>query len=184
MVNVNKENKTIVLYGDIEEDMIAQCIVGLLEILKIDADKELKEVGYVRKDISLYITSYGGLMLDALGLIEFIMKSKTKINTYCTSYIMSAAFAIFLAGEKRYASEGSEIMYHQLSSGGRGTIKDVDTCLDRMKRGQKRMEDLVVSRTKISREKLESVKEKQIDWYMDIKEALELGVVTDVLESA
>ena len=50
-----------------------------------------------------------------------------------------------------------------------------------MKRLQKWIEDLTVRRTSIKKARLKEVYKEKIDWYIPAEEALELGVIDEIL---
>ena len=50
-----------------------------------------------------------------------------------------------------------------------------------MKRLQKKVEELTLQKTKISRKKLDEIYNHKKDWYMDSTEALNLGVVDEII---
>ena len=53
--------------------------------------------------------------------------------------------------------------------------------IERLKRLQKKIEDLTISKTNISRKKLREVLKNKVDWYMTAKEAVDLGVIDGVI---
>jgi ATP-dependent protease ClpP protease subunit len=72
-------------------------------------------------------------------------------------------------------------LYHQVSSGARGTAKDMEEEVIEMKRLQKMIEEHTLEYTKIKKEKLRSVYDTKHDWYIDSKEALKLGIIDQIL---
>jgi ATP-dependent Clp protease protease subunit len=53
--------------------------------------------------------------------------------------------------------------------------------LEESKRLQEKLENLTLSRTKISKKKLAEILENKIDWYMTAEEALALGVIDEII---
>lgn len=68
-----------------------------------------------RKRVTLRISSYGGDVYSALGIIGRMRKSKCLIDTEGYGKIMSAATAVLAAGHKRSMSEFAEFMHHESS---------------------------------------------------------------------
>lgn len=111
----NIDNRTFYLSDNVDNESIGKLTWKFLQQIQEDDEKDEKEKDYKREPIKLYINSYGGFVDDMWGLIDIILNSKTPIYTYCTGYAMSAAFNIFLAGNKRYCYKHSTFMYHQMS---------------------------------------------------------------------
>lgn len=68
-----------------------------------------------RKRVTLRISSYGGDVYAALGIIGRMRKSKCLIDTEGYGKIMSAATAILAAGHKRSMSTLAQFMHHESS---------------------------------------------------------------------
>lgn len=68
-----------------------------------------------RKAITIKISSYGGDVYAALGIIGRMRESKCQIITKGYGKIMSASTAILAAGDKRYMSTLAEFMHHEAS---------------------------------------------------------------------
>ena len=53
--------------------------------------------------------------------------------------------------------------------------------LEESKRLQKKIEDVTLERTNISKKKLGEILKNKVDWYMSAEEALSLGVIDQIL---
>lgn len=83
--------------------------------------------------IELHISSDGGEICPALGLIDKIKKNPIPVHTYCEGFVASAGTLISVVGKKRFLTENSTVLLHQLSGGVWGpyeSIKDEKTNLD------------------------------------------------------
>lgn len=136
---------------------------------------------YKPEPIEIYIDSYGGYVYQCLGLLSIIQKSKIPVNTIVTGCAMSCGFLIAIAGQKRYCFEGSTFMYHQVSSGVIGKVKDMEEDVIETKRLQKIIEEHTLSRTKITGKDLEKCYNEKRDWYLTAKQALKYGVVDSII---
>jgi ATP-dependent protease ClpP protease subunit len=94
---------------------------------------------------------------------------------------MSCGFLISISGHRRFGYEKSTYLYHQVSGGVRGTVKDMEDEVIEAKRLQKMIEEHTLENTKISKDKLQSIYDMKHDWYIDSKQALKLGVIDEVL---
>lgn len=178
---VYRNGSNIFLSGDINRQSSGEVINELLTLILWDDDQDKKTKDYERKTISLYIKSNGGTVSDMFGMIDLIESSKTKINTYAIGQIASAAVPLFLNGDKRFVYKNTEIMIHSLSGGARGTIQDISEYYQTAEDTQKRIDDFILSKTKISKDRLKEVREKKLDWYLGSEEALKLGIADEIV---
>lgn len=80
------------------------------------------------------------------------------------------------------AYENTTLMYHQLSwSSGFGKFKDIDEANLQARLDQQKLDKLILETTKIPEEKLVEVIKMKQDWYMDTEEALEWGVIDEIM---
>jgi ATP-dependent Clp protease protease subunit len=142
---------------------------------------EINDVVYKPQPIKLYIDSYGGAVYQCFGLLGIIDKSATPIHTIVTGAAMSCGFMILISGHRRFGYSHSTPLYHQVSVGFYGKIKDMEERLEETKRLQKKIEELTLERTSISKKKLKDILKNKIDWYMNVEEALELGVIDEII---
>lgn len=126
------EHNTHYLFGDIDEDNIADCIKWILSE-NFNAKEE--------KVLNLYINSTGGDLYQAFALIDVMKASQHTIQTIGIGAVMSAAFLIFTSGTMghRYASKNTSFMCHQFTESMdnkyhdlKATMKENDLCNDRM----------------------------------------------------
>lgn len=62
--------------------------------------------------IQIWMNSVGGSVLDAQQIYNTILRTKTKVDTYCVGLVASSAGFIFQAGRKRYMMDGTNLMMH------------------------------------------------------------------------
>jgi len=157
-------------------------------ILEINEDDDylvklygINDLEYKRQPIKLYIDSYGGSVYQCFGLLGVMEKSVTPVHTIVTGAAMSCGFMILITGHKRFGYPHSTPLYHQVSCGFWGKVKDLEEKLEETKRLQKKIEDMTLEKTSISKKKLKEVLKNKIDWYMSAEEALTLGVIDEIL---
>lgn len=66
-----------------------------------------------KKRIQIWINSPGGVVMDGYNIYSTILKTKTKVDTYCMGIAASIAAVIFQAGRNRIMSDYSRLMYHE-----------------------------------------------------------------------
>lgn len=131
--------------------------------------------------IKIYIDSYGGAVYQCFGLLGVIERSQTPVHTIVTGCAMSCGFMILISGHKRFGYDMSTPLYHQVSTGFRGKVQDMEESLEETKRLQKKIEDITLRRTNIPKKKLTQVLKNKVDWYMTAEEALGLGVIDEII---
>lgn len=158
------------------------------EIILIEEDDKylkglyfLHGLKYSANPIKIFIDSYGGMLYQCMGLLGVMDKCQTSIHTIVTGCAMSCGFLITIAGHKRFAYETSTLMYHQISSGIIGKAKDIEEEVIEVRRLQSWLERYTMNKTSIGCEKLEEVYSTKHDWYMTSQEALELGVINEII---
>lgn len=139
------------------------------------------DLTYTPKPIKLYIDSYGGYVYQCLGLLGIMEKSQVPVHTIVTGCAMSCGFLISVAGHKRLGYSGSTYLYHQVSSAVWGPVKQMEEDVIETKRLQKIIEKHTLRYTNISKETLKSVYQRKIDWFIDSKEAIKLGIIDEII---
>lgn len=158
----NSDARTFLLSDEVDNESIGKLLWGIIDLIREDDEKDKKEKGYERKPIKLYINSLGGSVYDMWGLIDVMLSSKTPIHTYCVGSAMSAAFKIFLAGQKRFCYKHSTFMYHQMTVyGGYQKYQDVVEGKDEMDALNRQLEEFVIERTKLTRRQINEAREKR-----------------------
>jgi ATP-dependent Clp protease protease subunit len=159
------------------------------KIIEINQDDEhLKKVyaiyslNYEPEPIKIYIDSYGGYVYQCFGLLSVMERSQTPIHTIVTGCAMSCGFMMLICGHKRFAHKLSTPLYHQVSSGAWGNVKELEESVEESKRLQKTLESIVKEKTGITKKRLREILETKKDWFMTAEEALELNVVDEILK--
>jgi ATP-dependent Clp protease protease subunit len=179
------KERNIFFTSQVDQASIADVTQKIIEIneddIRLKKLYDIYGIDYAPKPIKIYIDSYGGSVYQCFGLLSVMKKSKTPIHTIVTGCAMSAGFMILICGHKRFAHELSTPLYHQVSSGAWGTLKELEQNIEETKRLQKMLEEIVLDRTDISRDKLKEVYDGKIDWFMSAEKALRLKVVDEII---
>ena len=133
-----------------------------------------------REPIHFYINSVGGDAFDCFGMVDFIRNTKTPIWGY-TYKAFSSAFIIFEVCDRRFMYPNGTLIYHQLQTGSMGAVQDVFEDVNEGLKIQERVEKLTLECTNITPEKLREIRERKIDWHIDAKTALELGIADEII---
>ncbi|RMF75172.1 MAG: ATP-dependent Clp protease proteolytic subunit [Planctomycetota bacterium] len=134
------------------------------------------------KDINLYINCPGGDIDDTLAIYDTMRFLRCDIATYCLGNASSGAAVILAAGTKgkRYALPHSKIMIHQPWGYVGGQAADMRIQAEEILKVKKTLCEILAEATGKSVKQIEEDTER--DRYMDAKEALEYGIVDEIIE--
>ena len=179
------QKRDLYLAAQVDQKSMNSLTKAILEVNKSDAYLkklyDIHDLDYQPRPINIYIDSYGGAVYQCFGLLGVIDRSETPVHTIATGAAMSCGFMILISGHKRFGYSHSTPLYHQVSTGFYGKIKDMEEKLEESKRLQKKIEDLTLERTSISKKRLSEILKNKKDWYMSAEEALSLGVIDEIL---
>ena len=134
-----------------------------------------------RKPIRIIIDCGGGHLSVSETVSNIIKMSKTPVYAFALGYVASGASVIYLSCHKRYALPNSVFVLHKGScSGVSGTYDEIVAFA---KDYEKQMETLIgfyIDNTGYTEEEI--IENIQTDWYIRIKEAMEKGLVDEVVE--
>ncbi len=135
------------------------------------------------RDIYFYINSPGGSITSGLAIYDTMQYIKPKISTVCLGQAASMGAILLAAGAKgkRFALPHSRIMIHQPLGGFQGAAADVDIQAREMLRMREELNEILVKHTGQTLKKIE--KDTDRDLFMSGKQALEYGLVDEVMES-
>lgn len=175
---INEEQRTIYLYGEINEAIASELNFYIINTNLEDDECEKQMKNYERTPIILHINSVGGAVRDMWSMIDTIEISKTPIHTFCTGYAYSAGMTLFLSGHQRFATRHAKFMYHTLSGCSHGTYEDISETTKELELTQNEIEEYVLSKTKITKDQLENVRKYKQDWYIRGTDVETLGITT------
>lgn len=180
LVNYYKEydNRNIFIDYDIDENLF-DVTKQILEYNRLD---KLNKVPInKRREIKLFINSFGCDLYQAYSLIATILASKTKVVCINMGVCMSAGLLILLAGHERYAMKFSTAMIHQGSGAAQGSYSEMEEQQKNYRKLIDTMKDYILDRTKI--EPALFARKKSKDWYISDTEQVELGIVSGIIEN-
>lgn len=178
-------NRSLYFYEHVDQISTKKLTEDIIAIN--ESDETLKKLcsvynlDYNPKPINIYIDSFGGSVYQILGLLSVMEHSKTRIHTYATGAAMSCGLVMLIAGHKRFAYKYATLLYHQVSDSTWGKLEEMKEKLTETKRIDKLLETIILENTKLTKKKLREVKLNKSDWYITPKEALEWGIVDEIL---
>ena len=163
----------IIFLGTAINDYVANIIQGqLLFLSSVDSTK----------DINIYINSPGGGVYAGLGIYDTMQYISPNVATICTGMAASMAAVLMSAGEKgkRSALKHSRIMIHQPLGGVQGQASDIEITAREIKKLRDELYHILAEHTGQSFKKIE--KDSDRDYWMTAREALDYGMIDEILE--
>lgn len=133
-----------------------------------------------RKPVRIIVDCGGGYLTVSETISNIIKMSKTPVYGIALGQVASGASVIYLSCHKRYALPNSVFVLHKGScSGVSGTYDEIVAFARDYEKQIETLIEFYEKHTKYSEEEiLENI---QTDWYIRIEEALEKGIVHEVL---
>lgn len=131
------------------------------------------------EEICLYINSPGGEVTSGFAIFDTIQFIKSDVRTIVVGMAASMAAFLLACGDKRCALKNAEVMIHQPLGGIQGQATDIKIVADHILKTKKKLIEILAKKTKKKASVLEADMER--DFYMDSKEALEYGIIDEIL---
>ena len=165
----------IVFMGAAIDDTVANLMVAQLLFLEHE-DPE--------KEISLYINSPGGSISAGLAIYDTMQLIRAPVSTVAVGMTASMGTILLCAGSKgrRYALPNATIHIHQPWGGVQGQAVDIEIEARRILRERERLNHILAERTGQTLERI--VQDTDRNYWMTAQEAVEYGIVDEVLSKA
>lgn len=162
----------IIMLGTPINDQIANLIVAqLLYLAREDSSKP----------ISMYINSPGGQVYSGMAIYDTMQQIECPVSTVAVGFTASFGTVLLTAGAKgmRYALPNATIHMHQPLGGAQGQASDIEIQAREILRLRTSLNNILSTHTGQSIERIEEDTDRDI--YMGAKEAMEYGLVDEVL---
>ncbi len=130
-------------------------------------------------EIYLYINSPGGEVTSGFAIYDTMQFIKSDVRTIVVGMAASMAAFLLACGDKRCALKNAEVMIHQPLGGIEGQATDIKIVADHILKMKQKLIDILAKRIKKKASLLEADMER--DFYMDAKEALNYGIIDEIL---
>jgi ATP-dependent Clp protease protease subunit len=163
-------DRIVYFMGTVNDDTCNTAVAQLLYLASVD-----------ERDISLYVNSAGGSVIDGLGLIDTMNYISCDVSTLCIGMAASMGAVLLSNGAKgkRFVLPHSRVMIHQVSSGAQGVLKDLEIELEQTRRCKNDVYKILADNTGKSLEEMESLCDRN-NWFIG-QEAVDLGIADKVL---
>jgi len=142
-----------------------------------DNDDDDDKVTY--NPIYLHINSGGGCLFSCMSIIDTIKNCKVPVYTIGEGQIASAASIMLLAGNKRFMTENSFILIHELRTYVSGTYSNLEDDYENSKLLMKKMIKYYKKNSKIPEKVLQTLLKKDI--YIDSKKSKKYGLIDKIV---
>lgn len=163
----------IIFLGTPIDDQVANVIVAQLLFLNHE-DPE--------REIRMYINSPGGVIYAGMAIYDTMRIISNPISTTAVGVTASFGTVLLAAGTKgrRYALPHATIHMHQPLGGAQGQATDIAIAAKQIMRQKEILNNILSTHTGQPMATIE--KDTDRDFYMDAKQAVEYGLVDQVLE--
>ncbi len=164
----------IVFLGTPIDDNVANAIIAQLLFLEAD-DPD--------RDINVYVNSPGGSVTAGMAIYDTMQFVKPDITTICVGQAASMGALLLAAGTagKRYALPHSRILLHQPMGGFSGQATDIEIHAREILRLKQDLNRILQHHTGRDLEELQ--KDTERDFFMSSRQALEYGVIDEIIKS-
>ena len=168
------DKRSVYLWG-VVDDKSARDIVS--KLLLLDADKPGEEIKF-------YINSPGGVVTSGMVMYDTMKMLKSPVSTICMGLAASMGSILLSGGTKgkRMIYPHGEVMIHQPSLG--GYFRGVSADLEIQAKQTKRVKDIgaKILAENCGKTVQQIMKDFDRDYWMDATEAIEYGIVDQVVE--
>ena len=162
----------IIFLGVPIDDYVANIVVAQLLFLEsVDA----------KKDVLLYINSPGGSVYAGMGIYDTMQYVRPDVATICTGLAASMGAVLLAGGQKgkRTALRHSRVMIHQPLGGAGGKASDIEISANHILELRDELYQVLANHSGKSVEQI--AKDSDRDYWMKAEEALEYGLIDEVL---
>ena len=169
------DNRIIRLNTDINSEEADKIVE---QLLKLDTIKS-------NKDIIFYINSPGGLVSAGLAIYDAMQLVKSNVKTICIGRCSSMAAVLLSGGTKgkRYITQNSEVMIHEVSSFSGGKIGEIKVSYEHSNTLNERLMKILADNTGKS---IKQIKKDTLlkDKWFNAEEAIKYGLVDKILTNS
>ena len=174
----DRQNRVIWMLGEVGDE-VYDWVDFILDVNREDENNGIPVEQ--RKPIKCLIANHGGSVDAANTLVDIIALSKTPVWGIAVGMCASAASMIYLACHKRYSLPSVSFLFHQGScSGLSGNYSELKSFMDDYQIEIQSLTEFYKKHTTYDPALIED-KLRKGDWYIRITEALQNGVVHEVV---
>lgn len=129
--------------------------------------------------INLHIQSSGGMLMPTFYVCDVIHGLDTPVHVYVDGFVASAASLIAVSGAKRYMTEHSFMLIHQLQSQSSGRLNEMRDEITNLDFFMKNAKDIYYQNSNVSKEVLERLLLDEL--WIDAKDCLNYNFIDEII---
>ena len=173
----NQNPLTINFYSSVSTE---SCMVLATMLKKMDIKAKELEIQYnYRFPIKLHMQSLGGELMPSFYICDLIKNIETPIHIYIDGYVASAAASIAVCGDKRFMTQHSSVLIHQLKSSSTGKFNEMKEEMSNLNLFMNNLRDIFLKNTKLSEDELETLLFSDI--WLPAEKCIEYGIVDEII---
>ena len=168
-------DRVILLEGEVHDQMANLIVAQLLYLESEDSDK----------DISMYINSPGGSVTAGMAIYDTMQFIRPDVSTIVMGQACSMGSLLAQAGTpgKRKMLPNARHMIHQPSGGAGGQATDMEIQVREILAMKKNLTEIYVKHNSAGKTFEELSKDMERDFFMSAQQALEYGLVDEIIQS-
>ena len=168
-----RDNRIIYVNGSFCEDQVKTIVENLF----------LFEMEDYRKDVTMFIDSYGGSIHSLLAIYDAMKLVRCDIATVTIGKAMSCGQMLLMCGTKgkRFATKHARILMHEMSGGSVGKLSEVEAHTEEMNRLNELLIDIIVENSKLKPKEVRNFLKNEV--YMSPEDALKYGLIDHIVET-
>jgi ATP-dependent Clp protease protease subunit len=171
----------IYLFDEIDEKTSFQIVADLNDIMETLDYEQMED-----SDIYFHINTPGGDVSDMFAIIDSIEYAKKRgftIHTIGLGKVMSAGLIILSCGTKgcRRVGKNTRLMFHEVHGGTSGNYDSIRNEYKEIEYAQNEYIKALISYTNKEKNFYKSLLERKNNYYFTAKEAVEWGIVDEIL---
>ena len=181
IIQVEQELRTVGLFGDVEEEKMAEIIGGFLLLREsgLTIDSEAPN----NSPIEFIISTSGGSAHDMFAIYDAmrIVRQKCPVHTVALGKVMSAGVLLLAGGTKGHRKIGKNcrVMVHGVTGGHIGSIHNLENEMDEIRWLQDRYITALVEETDMTKSFLKKLIGRKVN--VTAEEAVEYGMADEVI---
>ena len=183
-ITENRRQVTMDVFSRLMQDRIIFLGVPINDTVAniIQAQLLFLESAGPKDNIEIYLNTPGGQVYAGLGIYDTMQFISSSVSTICTGMAASMGAVLLCAGEKgkRSALQHSRIMIHQPLGGTHGQASDIQIAAREIEKLKNELYEIIAKHS--NKTYAQVLKDGDRDFWMTSKEALEYGMIDEVLK--
>ena len=176
---VKRINNDLYFYGDVTSESVLELNM-LIKTIETESLILSIKLNIDPPPIILHICSDGGEVYSALSTVDTIINCKVPVHSIVEGTAASAATLISVVCDKRYITQHSYMLIHQLSSGSFwGKMNEIEDEMKNLKKIMTTIKKIYSKYSELSIDNLDTVLRKDLLW--SSKKCKTVGLIDDIL---